>query len=49
MRWAKDEGIELELSLTYIYKSNKLIKRAGQKVIIRLIKVRKSINLLIKL
>jgi hypothetical protein len=49
MRWAKDEGIELELSLTYTHESNRLIERAGQEVIIRSIKVRESVNLPAKL
>jgi hypothetical protein len=29
INWADDKGIELELSLTYTYKSNGLIERAG--------------------
>jgi len=49
INWADDKGIELELSLTYTYKSNKLIKRAGQELILRLIKIYKSANLLEKL
>jgi len=49
MSWAKDEGIELELSLTYTHKSNGLIKRVRQEVILRLIKIRESANLLEKL
>jgi hypothetical protein len=49
MRWAKDEGIELELSLTYTHESNRLIERAGQEVITRSIKVRESANLPAKL
>ena len=49
MRWAKDEGIELELSPTYIHESNRLIERAGQEVITRSIKVRESANLSVKL
>jgi hypothetical protein len=43
--WVKDEGIELELSLTYTHESNGLIERAGQEVILRLIKIRESANL----
>jgi hypothetical protein len=39
INWADDKGIELELSLTYTYKSNGLIKRAGQELILRLIKI----------
>jgi hypothetical protein len=49
INWADDKGIELELSLTYTYKSNGLIKRAGQELILRLIKIYESINLLEKL
>ena len=49
MRWAKDEGIELELSPTYTHESNGLIERAGQEVITRSIKVRESANLPAKL
>jgi hypothetical protein len=49
MQWAKDEGIELELSPTYIYESNGLIERAGQEVITRSIKVRESASLLARL
>ena len=49
INWADDKGIELELSLTYTYKSNKLIKRAGQELILHLIKIHKSANLLEKL
>ena len=49
MRWAKDEGIELELSPTYTHESNGLIERAGQEVITRSIKVRESANLSVKL
>jgi hypothetical protein len=39
------EEIELELFLIYTYKSNGLIKRAGQELILRLIKIHKSVNL----
>ena len=46
---ADDKGIELKLSLTYTYKSNRLIKQAGQELILRLIKIYKSVNLLEKL
>ena len=42
---ADDKGIELELSLTYTYKSNRLIERVGQELILRLIKIYKSVNL----
>jgi hypothetical protein len=45
MQWAKDEGIELELSPTYTHESNGLIERAGQEVIICLIKVCESASL----
>jgi len=47
--WAKDKGIELKLSPTYTHKSNRLIERVGQEVILRLIKIYKSVNLLEKL
>jgi hypothetical protein len=49
INWADDKGIELELSLTYTYKSNRLIERVGQELILCLIKIYKSINLLEKL
>jgi hypothetical protein len=49
INWADDEGIELKLSLTYTYKSNGLIERAGQELILYLIKIYKSVNLLEKL
>jgi hypothetical protein len=45
INWADDEGIELELSLTYTYKSNRLIERVGQELILRLIKICESANL----
>jgi hypothetical protein len=49
INWADDKGIELKLSLTYTYKSNRLIERVRQELILYLIKIYKSINLLEKL
>jgi hypothetical protein len=49
INWVDNKGIELKLSLTYTYKSNGLIKRARQELILCLIKIHKSINLLEKL
>ena len=49
INWADDKGIELKLSPTYTYKSNGLIERAGQELILCLIKIYKSANLLEKL
>jgi hypothetical protein len=49
INWADNKGIELELSLTYTYKSNGLIERAGQELILHLIKICESVNLLEKL
>ena len=46
---ADDKGIELELSLTYTHKSNRLIERARQELILYLIKICESTNLLEKL
>jgi hypothetical protein len=49
INWADDKGIELKLSLTYTYKSNRLIERVRQELILYLIKIYESINLLEKL
>jgi hypothetical protein len=49
INWADDKGIELELSPTYTHKSNGLIERAGQELILCLIKICESANLLEKL
>jgi hypothetical protein len=45
INWADDKGIELELSLTYTYKSNGLIERVRQELILYLIKICESVNL----
>ena len=47
--WAKEEGIEIELSLIYTYKPNRTAKQAGQEVITKLIKIRISACLFKKL
>ena len=46
---ADNKGIELKLSPIYTYKSNGLIERAEQELILRLIKICESVNLLEKL